>query len=90
MLKSEFRNQMVSKFDLGLLNAYKLICFDRNIDGKTIIESCVTPWWQVAPHCTWIDKKLIFLSTSYKIHILALAAIWTEGQTYLLRLSHLQ
>jgi hypothetical protein len=34
MLKSEFRNQMVSKFDLGLLNAYKLMYFDRNIDGN--------------------------------------------------------
>ena len=38
MLKSEFKGQIVSKFDLGLLNAYNPMYFDRNIsenkDGK--------------------------------------------------------
>ena len=37
-LKSEFKGQIVSKFDLGLLNAYNSMYFDRNIsenkDGK--------------------------------------------------------
>ena len=44
---------MVSKFDLGLLNKYKLMYFDRNINGnkdgnkdakiwEAINESCVT------------------------------------------------
>ena len=37
-LKSEFKGQIVSKFDLGLLNAYNPMYFDRNIsenkDGK--------------------------------------------------------
>ena len=37
-LKSEFKGQIVSKFDLGLLNAYNPMHFDRNIsenkDGK--------------------------------------------------------
>ena len=38
MLKSEFKGQIVSKFDLGLLNAYKPMYFNRKIsenkDGK--------------------------------------------------------
>ena len=29
--KSEFKDQIVSKFDLGLLNAYNPMRFDRNI-----------------------------------------------------------
>ena len=37
-LKSEFKGQIVSKFDPGLLNAYNTMYFDRNIsenkDGK--------------------------------------------------------
>jgi hypothetical protein len=37
-LKSKFTGQKVSKFDLGLLNTYKLMYFDKNInehkDGK--------------------------------------------------------
>ena len=40
---------MVSKIDLGLLDAYKLMYFDRNINGnkdgkilRAINESCVT------------------------------------------------
>jgi hypothetical protein len=33
-LKSEFKGQILSKFDLGLLNAYKLMYFDGNIDGN--------------------------------------------------------
>ena len=48
-VKSEFKGQIVSKFDLGLLNAYKPMYFDRNIcenkDGKTnkgSYWSCVT------------------------------------------------
>ena len=48
-LKSEFKGQIVSKFDLGLLNAYNPMYFDRNIsenkDGKKIegsYWSCVT------------------------------------------------
>ena len=38
MLKSEFKGQIICKFDLDLPNAYNPICFDRNIsenrDGK--------------------------------------------------------
>ena len=33
-LKSESKDQIVSKFDQGLLDAYKLIQFDRNINGN--------------------------------------------------------
>ena len=33
-LKSEFTGQIVSKLDLGLLNAYKLMYFDRNFNGN--------------------------------------------------------
>ena len=33
-LKSEFKGQMVSKFDLGLFDAYKLMYFVRNINGN--------------------------------------------------------
>ena len=33
-LKSEFKGQIVFKFDLGLLNAYKLMYFYRNINGN--------------------------------------------------------
>ena len=40
-LKSEFKDQIVSKFDLGLLNAYKPIHFDRNISEKCSYLSCV-------------------------------------------------
>ena len=33
-LKSELKGQIVSKFDLSLLNAYKPMYFDRNISKK--------------------------------------------------------
>ena len=33
-LKSEFTGHIVSKFDLGLLNTYKLMYFDKNINGN--------------------------------------------------------
>ena len=49
MLKSEFKGQIVSKFDQGLLNAYNPMYFDWNIseneDGKKnegSYLSCVT------------------------------------------------
>ena len=49
MLKHEFKGQIVSKLDLGLLNAYKLMYFDRNINRNkdeknlgAIIKSSVT------------------------------------------------
>ena len=39
---SDFKGQIVSKYDLGLLNAYKPMCFDRNISKKGSYLSCVT------------------------------------------------
>ena len=33
---SEFKVQIVFKFDLGLLSIYDLIYFDRNNDGKIL------------------------------------------------------
>ena len=33
-LKGEFKGQIVSKFDLDLLNAYNSMHFDRNISGN--------------------------------------------------------
>ena len=41
-VKSELKGQIVSKFDLGLFNAYKPMYFDRNISEKGIYLSCVT------------------------------------------------
>ena len=40
--KGEFKGQIVSKFDLDLLNAYKSMYFDRNISEKGSYLSCVT------------------------------------------------
>ena len=34
--KSEFKGQIVLKFDLGLLNTYKLMYFDKKSDGKIL------------------------------------------------------
>ena len=42
MLKSEFKGQIVYKFDLGLLNAYNSMYFDGNIENKGSDLSCVT------------------------------------------------
>ena len=42
MLKRKSKGQIVSKFDLGLLNAYKLMHFDRNISEKGYYLSFVT------------------------------------------------
>ena len=40
-LKSDFKRQLVSKFDLGLLNAYKPMYFDRNIiENKELFVYC--------------------------------------------------
>ena len=39
MLKSEFKGQIVNKFNLGLLNAHNPMYFDINIENKV---SCVT------------------------------------------------
>ena len=39
---SDFKGQIVSKFDLGLLNAYKPMSFDRNMSEKGSYFSCVT------------------------------------------------
>ena len=46
---SDFKGQIAFKFDVGLFNAYKLMYFDRNINGnkdakiwEAINESCVT------------------------------------------------
>ena len=48
-VKREFKDQIVSIFELGLLNTYKLMYFDRNINEirmaikmRAINESCVT------------------------------------------------
>ena len=40
-VKSEFKGQIVSKFDLGLPNAYKPMYFDRNISEKGSYLPCV-------------------------------------------------
>ena len=34
-LKCWFKGQIISRIDLSLPNAYKLMCFDRNINGNT-------------------------------------------------------
>ena len=47
MIKSGFKGQIVSKFDLGLLNACNLMYFDRNIsenkDGKKKVRAVICP-----------------------------------------------
>ena len=35
-LKSEFKGQILSKFDLGLLNTYKLMYFNKNKEEKIL------------------------------------------------------
>ena len=43
--KSEFKDQIVSKFDIGLLNAYNPMRFDRNIsenkEGKKKVRAVI-------------------------------------------------
>ena len=40
-LKSDSKGQIVAKFDLGLLNIYKLVNFDRNVNGNVDDEILV-------------------------------------------------
>ena len=66
---------LVSKFDLGLLNAYKLIYFDRNINGnkdgkklRAINESCITR--AEFPFSEETRKRIVLYSkTTVKIQI---------------------
>ena len=48
MLKREFKGQIVSRFDLGLLNAYTKMCFDRNINGNRDVKFLIG----IIGHCT--------------------------------------
>ena len=49
MLKSEFKGQILSKFDLGLLNAYNPMYFDRNTNSEFYFS------------IQWSMKPLLFL-----------------------------
>ena len=62
-VKSEFKGQIVSKFDLGQINAYKPMYFDRNISEKGSYLSCVT-------NCEFhfITNLLIMNSTTTKFY----------------------
>ena len=46
-LKSELKGQIVSKFDLGLRNAYKLMYFDRNINGNRDVKFFGCDYWSL-------------------------------------------
>ena len=50
-LKSEFKGQIASKFDLGLHNAYNPMYFDRNIiENKELHAFCSYKKWSYKKH----------------------------------------
>ena len=68
--KSEFKGQIVLKFDLGLLNTYKLMYFDKNINGnkdskrnlRAINETCVTLHWVNSTLVKVAERKIVSLA----------------------------
>ena len=73
ILKSEHFSvfKIVSKFDLGLVNAYKRIYFDRNVNGnKTTaflkIKPRTKPWLLCLPWwpCCVLNKETYFINLS--------------------------
>ena len=47
-LKCWFKGQIISRIHLNLPNAYKLICFDRNINGNMDVKFLIA----IIGHCT--------------------------------------
>jgi len=53
-LKCWFKGQIISRIHLSLPNAYKLICFDRNINGNRDVKFLIA----IIGHCT-DQRKLL-------------------------------
>ena len=57
-LKCWFKGQTISRIHLSLPNAYKLMCFDRNINGNRDVKFLIA----IIGHCTDQRKLLYWLS----------------------------
>jgi len=66
MLKSEFKGQIVSKFDLGLLNAYKPMYFGRNINGNRDVKFLECDYLLVQ-RCVKLTLPIKLQKVSHKI-----------------------
>ena len=53
-LKCWFKGQIISRIKLSLTNAYKLMCFDRNINGNRAVKFLIA----IIGHCT-DQRKLL-------------------------------
>ena len=53
-LKCWFKGQIISRIHLSLPNAYKLMCFDRNINGNRDVKFLIG----IIGHCT--DERNLF------------------------------
>ena len=54
-LKCWFKGQVISRIHLSLHNAYKLMCFDRNINGNRDVKFLIA----IIGHCT-DQRKLLY------------------------------
>ena len=59
-LKCWFKGQIISRIHLSLPNAYKLMCFGRNINGNRVVKF----WIGIIGHCT-DERNLLYLPTSF-------------------------
>ena len=53
-LKCRFKGQIISRIQLSLPNAYKMMCFDRNINGNRDVKFLIG----IIGHCTDPRKLL--------------------------------
>ena len=66
-LKCGFKGQTISRIHLSLHNAYKLICFDRNINGNRDVKFLIG----IIGHCTDGRKLLYQLNSNANLANLA-------------------
>ena len=66
-LKCWFKGQMISRIHLILPNAYKLMCFDRNINGNRDVKFLECDKWSLhwSKNLTLIQKLEIELINNY-------------------------
>ena len=62
-LKCWFKCQMISRIHLSLSNAYKLMCFDRNMNGNRDVKFFEFNYWSL--HCT---LKSLLMSGYIKVN----------------------
>ena len=68
-LKCWFKGQIISRIHLSLPNAYKLMCFDRNINGNRDDKFFDWDYWSLH----WPKKLTLIISESRIVEILALS-----------------